>query len=362
MSQRAAEPAALLAHWAVEPVSIMPHGGGLINGSWRVDTATAPFLLQRLNPQVFTDGAGVMRNIARVTGHLAASLLRDSIPDRDRRTLRLLPTRSGQSAVQADDGAWWRLFHFIDGSVVLESVTTSVEAEQAGAAFGHFLARLADLDGAALTETIPAFRDTLGRVAALDRAVAADPFNRVAEVRTELGQLDARREYATLFPPLIVSGALPRRVVHNDAKSGNVLRDRQSGAALAVIDLDTVMPGTALSDIGDLIRSMASPTAEDERDLERIRVHPELIAGLARGYLGAAGATLVQEERRLFVAAGLVTTFEQAVRFFTDYLDGDRYYQTTRPGQNLDRGRAQLKLLLELERSRAELEGLIAKL
>jgi hypothetical protein len=362
VTQRAAELAPVLAHWPVCPVSITPHGGGLINASWRVDTATGPFLLQRLNPQVFADGAGVMRNIALVTAHLAQGLERDGTPDRDRRALRLVPTASGQHAVQADDDAWWRLLHFIEGSVVRESVATPAEAEEAGRAFGDFLARLADFDEAALTETIPAFRHTLRRVEALDRAVAGDGYNRVAPVRAELVQLDARRHYAGLIPPLIASGALPRRVVHNDAKSGNVLRDARSGAALAVIDLDTVMPGTALSDMGDLIRSMASPTAEDERDLDRIQVQPGLIAGLARGYLGTAGERLTLEERRLFVAAGLVTTFEQAVRFFTDYLDGDRYYQTTRPGQNLDRGRAQLRLLLELEKARSELEEIVRRL
>lgn len=362
MSEPAADPADILTQYPIDSRSIVPHPGGHINRSWRVESSTGPLLLQRLNDSIFPDGAGVVRNIVLVTRHLGDRLRQQYPADADRRCLTLLPTRSGAMAVQAPDGAWWRLVVFIAETVVRERVTVTAEAETAGRAFGEFLALLADFDGSQLTETIPHFRDTARRVAQLDHAVALDQHQRVAAIRKELTALDVRRGYAALFPPLIASGELPRRVVHNDAKSGNLLRDARSGEALAVIDLDTVMPGTALSDIGDLIRSMASPTDEDERDLSRIAVDPTLIEGLARGYFSAAGRTLVAEERRQFIAAGVVTTYEQAVRFFADYLDGDRYYRTSRAGQNLDRGRAQLALLTQLEESRSRLERMVMSL
>jgi Ser/Thr protein kinase RdoA (MazF antagonist) len=358
----APDPAAILAAFPLDPVSITPHAGGHINQSWRVESRTGPFLLQRINPAVFPDGAAVMRNMLLVTRHLEQALRARQVPDPTRHTLRVVPAVDGSPAIRAGDGAWWRLLHFIEDTVTLERVTRPEQAFEAGRAFARFLAFLRDFDGRHLTETIPAFRDTAARVTQLDRAVAADQAGRVASVREDLAALDARRDYAELFPPLIASGALPRRVVHNDAKSGNVLRDAATGEGLAVVDLDTVMPGTALSDVGDLIRSMASPTDEDERDLSRVAVQPILVEGLARGYLSLAGEVVAPEERRHFITAGLVTTYEQAVRFYTDYLDGDRYYRISRPGQNLDRGRAQLKLLMSLEASRAELERIVAAL
>lgn len=357
----ALDPAPILAAFPIDVVRFTPHAGGLINHSWRVESSAGPYLLQRINPAVFTDGEGVLRNQQLVTAHLARSLAARGVRDAERRALRLRLTRDGHPGHRAGDGAWWRLLHFIEGSVTLGRVTEAEEARQAGRAFGEFLAMLDDFDGRQLTETIPGFRNTAARVAQLDQAVEADRLNRVASVRVELAELDLRRFYTELLPPHLTSGAIPRRVAHNDAKSGNVLRDAVTGEALAVVDLDTVMPGTALSDVGDLIRSMASPTDEDERDLAAIVVRTGLVEGLARGYLDAAGAVLTSAERKYFITAGLVTTYEQAVRFLADYVDGDRYYQTTRAGQNLDRGRAQLRLLMRLEEKQAELERMIAR-
>ncbi len=353
---------ATLASWPLEPVSITPQAGGHINRSWRVDTTTGPFLLQRLNPDVFPDGAAVLRNMLGVTRHLAQALDRLAVPDPDRRALRLRLTEAGAPGVQAADGAWWRVVGYIDGARVAPRVETVEDAQAAGRAFGDFLRLLADYDGAALVETIPGFRDTTRRWTRLEAAMAADPHHRVAEIAADLAALRDRQEYVRLLAPLRASGALPTRVVHNDAKSTNVLLDDRTGAGLAVIDLDTVMAGTVLCDMGDLIRSMASSTDEDEVDLGRIVVQPLLVEAMARGYLAGAGGVLTETERQLFVTAGLVTTFEQAVRFYTDYLDGDRYYRISRPTQNRDRARAQLRLLQGLEDQRSVLERRLARL
>jgi Ser/Thr protein kinase RdoA (MazF antagonist) len=149
--------------------------------------------------------------------------------------------------------------------------------------------------------------------------------------------------------------------VHNDAKLANVLFDAASGDPLCVVDLDTVMPGLALFDFGDLVRSMATRAAEDEPDLSRVRLEPELFERIARGYIAATRDLLTPAERELLVPAAQVIVFEQAVRFLIDHLDGDRYYRIARPGHNLDRCRTQLALLAELRAQERALERVVAR-
>jgi hypothetical protein len=350
---------AALEAFRLRVVSLHPLETGHINASWRVSTTLGDgYLLQRLNPEVFPDGASVMRNLGLVTSHLARKV-RD-LPDAERRALRVLPRPDGSSGWQAPDGAWWRVFHFIARSRSCLKAVTVQEAHEVGRAYGRFQQMLGDYDGPSLSETIPGFHDTLARLAALERTAAADAAHRVAAVGAELEFVRRRESYARVLPPLIRDGALPSRIVHNDAKAANVLLDTATGEALAVVDLDTVMPGTMLYDVGDLIRSVASPTDEDERNLARVGVRPPLIAALAGGFLGAGGAGLTAAERAHFVFAGLLITYEQGARFLTDHIAGDTYYRTSRPGQNLDRSRAQFRLLESLEAERSALEAMVA--
>lgn len=349
---------AALAAFGLSVTSVHPVEIGHINASWRAITAADDaFFLQRLNPDVFPDGEAVMGNLGLVTSHLARKVRH--LPDAGRRALQVLRRADGSLCWQAPDGAWWRVFHDIPRTRTGLHVTTVEEARQVGRAFGAFQAMLGDYDGPRLIETIPGFHDTLARLAALERVAARDPAGRAASVAAELAFVRARQPYAAVLPPLMASGALPLRVVHNDAKAANVLLDSDSGEALAVVDLDTVMPGTVLYDVGDLIRSVASPTDEDERDLSRIAVRPPLVAALAAGFLGVCGARLTGAERGHFVFAGLLITYEQGVRFLADYLAGDTYYRTTRAGQNLDRARAQFRLLESLEAERSALEAMV---
>ncbi len=353
-----AEAREALGAFSLRAASLHPMEIGHINASWRVGTAAGDTcLLQRLNPDVFPDGEAVMRNLGRVTSHLAKKV-RD-LPDRDRRALHVLPRSDGSLGWRAPDGAWWRVFRFIPRSRTCLHAITAREAYEVGRAYGLFQEMLSDYDGPPLTETIPGFHDTLARLAALDRTAAADPAGRAASVGAELAFARVRRGYALVLPPLLASGALPQRIVHNDAKAANVLLDAATGEALAVVDLDTVMPGTVLYDVGDLVRSVASPTDEDERDLSRIGVRLPLVAALSEGFLGACGAGLTDAERGQFVFAGLLLTYEQGVRFLTDHIAGDTYYRTSRPGQNLDRARAQFRLLESLEAERSALEAMI---
>ena len=339
---------------------------GLINASWALHglgpLGARRYLLQRLNPAVFPDGPAVHRNLIAVTDHLRRSAVREGVLDPDRRVLRLVTLPGGEPAWLASVGAWWRLLLFIEQSRGVTRVTNAGEAESVGRAFGTLHRWLADYAGPAITETLPGFHDSAARLARLEQAVDADRLGRAAALAGEIRQARARSHLATVLPPLLATGAVPRRVVHNDAKAGNVLLDATSGAPLAVVDLDTVMPGTLLVDAGDLIRSLASQAGEDEQELDRIRVELPLVEALAGGFFAECGGSLVPAEREHFVFAGLLLTWEQGVRFLTDHLEGDHYYAIQRPGHNRDRARAQFRLLEALEAARSVMEASVARL
>jgi Ser/Thr protein kinase RdoA (MazF antagonist) len=334
--------------------TVTPIPGGHINDSFRVDMhpergASRSYLLQRLNPEVFPRPELVMENVARVARHLA---------QRSARYPALIAARDGHDWITTSSGDVWRMFDFVPGATVRQRVQSPADARAAGRAFGAFLRLLAD-DVLPLHETIPGFHDTRARFAQLEAARRADVCHRVSEALPEIQMLQAERGLADVLPPLLGSGALPVRTVHNDAKIGNVLLDERTGAPLCVIDLDTVMLGSALYDFGDLVRSATSPTPEDEEDLSRVGVRLDLFAALTQGYLEAAGAVLTRPERELLAFAGRLITLEQAVRFLTDHLAGDRYYRIERPGHNLIRCRAQLVLLRSLTAQAAALERII---
>jgi Ser/Thr protein kinase RdoA (MazF antagonist) len=360
------DPGAALALFALdgEPVAIEPSPGGHINETYRVAVRRGrvplAYLLQRVNPNVFPDPVHVMENVARVTEHLAQRLSAAGAPDRHRRTIVLVPARDGGRWVTDRDGSVWRLYPFIDARVT-ERANTPAEAREAARAFGRFLDLLADYSGPPLHETISGFHDTTRRYRALDAAVAADAGGRVAGARAEIDALLAQRALAAVLPPLVAGGDVPRRVVHNDAKISNVLFDAATGEALGVVDLDTVMPGSALHDFGDLVRSTVSPADEDEPDLRQVGVRLDFFEAIVRGFLAreGAGAILLPRERELLVFAGRLITLEQAVRFLTDYLKGDGYYRVTRPGQNLERCRTQLRLFELLTARERELEEIV---
>jgi Ser/Thr protein kinase RdoA (MazF antagonist) len=337
-------------------VAVEPFSGpaGHINASHvvtarrRADDRPVRFFLQRLNGRVFPDLRGLMDNVSRVTRHVGGPL-------------RLIPTRDGTAFHQDDHGDVWRLYDFIERAVA-RSVPTPADAERAARAFGAFQRALVDLPGPRLHETIPHFHDTPRRLESLECAVQRDPARRTAGARDEVAQVRARSGLATVLVQAAAGGAVPERVVHNDAKLANVLFDAASGEALCVVDLDTVMPGLALYDFGDLVRSMATRAAEDERDVGRVRLEPELFERIARGYLSAMGELLTPAERELLVPAAQVIVFEQAVRFLIDHLEGDRYYRIARPGHNLDRCRTQLALLAGLLEQERALQRLLAAL
>ena len=322
--------------------------GGHINASWRVrpeGSEGRSYTLQRLNPHVFPHGQAVMENIRRVVARLSGG------PDpRGCRCLRLVPLTSGAWWHTAGDGSLWRLYEFIDGTTTHDAATTPELAEAAARAFGDFARRLSEppLD---LAETLPGFHDTRLRLRQLESAMMRDAVGRAGDVADECARVLDEVALARTIPGALESGAIPRRVAHNDAKLGNVLFIEGTAEPCCVIDLDTVMPGTPLHDFGDLVRSMVSEASEDAEDSAGIHVRPEYYRAIARGFIDGMGRLLTQEEQRMMPDAARSIVLEQAARFLADYLDGDSYYRITDPKQNLRRARVQLALFERLRGS-----------
>lgn len=333
----------------VEPLAA---GGGHIHASFVVALKvgagdTRRILLQRINERVFPQPRLVMENVERITAHVRGGLV-------------LVRADDGASHARDEAGGWWRAYRFVEGTRSYEAPSTPAQARAAARAFGRFQRDVADIPGPRLHETIPGFHDTPARYAAFERALSTDAAGRAARAAAEIHALQDRRDLADALLAPWRRGELPERVVHNDAKMSNVLFDAASGDVVCVVDLDTTMPGLALFDFGDMARSMASPAAEDERDLGRVVARPAFFAALAQGYLEGAGPLLSPRERGLLVTAAKVITYEQLIRFLADYLEGDRYYAVTRPEQNLDRSRTQLALLRSFEGQERELERVTA--
>ena len=337
-----------------------PFGNGHINDSYRVVFQAGgmerSFLLQRINTRIFANPAVLMENFERVASHIARLL--EGVPDRDRRTLALIPSEDGLHYLCGGHGSCWRMMRFIEGSHAVERIASPDQAFQVAAAFGAFQRQLASLGAPRLYDTIPDFHNTPKRFAALEQAIEADVANRAQAAKPEIAFAMARQGLSSV----LLDARLPERVTHNDTKSNNVLMDDETGEGLCVIDLDTVMPGLAPYDFGDMVRSMASPAAEDERDLSRVKVQFPVFEALARGYLGSVGDLLTPEEKSLLVAAGKLITFENGLRFLSDHLNGDTYYKTARTAQNLDRCRTQFRLVESLEQNEKALSRLVESL
>jgi hypothetical protein len=338
-------------HWGFR--SAKPYGSGHIHDTYCVvfddGGREERIILQRINTAIFTNPVAVMENIERVTDHLRFRLSGDA--DVLRRVLQLVPARDGAAWHVDTEGHYWRAYRFIEAARTYDSVSSPAQAFQAAKVFGEFQRLLEDLPGPRLHEGISDFHNTPKRFAVFQRAVAEERFGRGADAQAEIAFALSRSVLATT----LVSAELPERVTHNDTKLNNVLLDDETGEGICVIDLDTVMPGFAAYDFGDMVRTMTCPAAEDERDLSRVAMDFELFEAVLRGYLEGAGSFLTDRERESLIAGAKVIIFEQGIRFLSDHLAGDAYYKVTRQGQNLDRCRTQFKLLESIEQQQDEM-------
>ncbi|KFJ01199.1 phosphotransferase enzyme family protein [Bifidobacterium stellenboschense] len=329
---------------------VAPYGDGHINATYLVETTDGRAILQRMNTTVFPDTFHLMRNIELVTAFLRAQ---------GQETLDIIPTRDGSTYLEDATGAW-RMYVFIEDTVSYNLVTDAAVFRAAGGAFGAFQNQLSGFDASQLTETIAHFHDTPKRfrdfLAALDR----DAMGRAAGCPDEIAFFRGRDgRYATITDGL-ADGTIPLRVTHNDTKLNNILMDARDGHARAIIDLDTVMPGSLLYDFGDSIRFGASTALEDERDLDKVHFSLDLFRSYAEGFLGELGGAVTAREAELLPTGAWMMTVECGMRFLADHLAGDIYFATRYPEHNLVRARTQIRLASEMEEQADAMAAVVA--
>jgi Ser/Thr protein kinase RdoA (MazF antagonist) len=343
----------------------IPYGTGHINdtflGIYKHGEREVKYIHQRINHNVFKEPEKVMENIALVTQYCRERIL-ETGGDPDRETLTLVPARDGKFFYRDAQGNTWRTYRFIDDGARTYDTTDDLHIiYNAARAFGNFQKTLSGLPGESLHETIPNFHQTRLRFEAFLKAVQMDPVNRAQGVRPEIEFLLAREADASVVVDLLAQGRIPMRVTHNDTKINNVLIDDLTREAICVLDLDTVMPGSALYDFGDMVRAGAALSAEDEPNLAKAGLDLRLFTQLARGYIQSARDFLTLAEFELLAFSGKLITYEQALRFLADYLNGDIYYKTQHPNHNLDRARTQIALIKDMEKDMGLMEAIIEK-
>ncbi|MDL5049751.1 phosphotransferase [Oscillatoria amoena NRMC-F 0135] len=337
-------------------------GSGHINDTFFVECKPRRkirrYVLQRINHFVFKSPETVISNMVMVTGHIAGKI--DATPNADtRECIRMVPTTTGAWFHRDDGGNYWRCLHFIERSYNRDNAESPADAAEAGRIFARFQSFLSDLPAGKLGETIPRFHHTPTRFINFSDALAKDAHNRAAICRETIDWALSKEPMTTVISSGLDSGALPVRVTHNDTKFNNVLFCEDTDRAICVTDLDTVMPGSILYDFGDQIRTTTSHAAEDEPDTSKISIDLDMFEGLTRGYLSEAIGFLTPEEIRLLVFSGRLITYQIGLRFLTDYLEGDVYFKTHRPRQNLDRARAQFALARSMENHGDAMEKIV---
>ncbi|MBD5241260.1 MAG: aminoglycoside phosphotransferase family protein [Barnesiella sp.] len=340
--------------------SIKPLGNGLINDTYIVRTeGDAPdYVLQRINHNIFTDVDTLMTNICEVTSHIRKKLEAAGEKDIDRKVLTFVPNTTDGKYYFFDGENYWRVMVFIPDAHTFEAVNPE-SSRNAGKAFGNFQAMLVDID-AELKESIPDFHNMEFRLKQLREAVEADPEGRVAEVKPILDELEKRAHEMTKAERLYREGKLPKRICHCDTKVNNMMFD-DNGDILCVIDLDTVMPSFIFSDYGDFLRTGANKLAEDDPDIDRVEFDMDIFRAFTEGYLSSAKSFLTPLEIENLPYAAALFPYMQAVRFLTDYINGDTYYKIKYPDHNLVRTRNQFKLLQSVETHTPEMREFIAE-
>lgn len=343
-----------------EPIEIAPVPVGHINDTFLVTTAANRYILQRINQLVFKNPIQVMANIVRITEHIRTKMAAADPPSIARQ-LQVIPAQDGGGYHRDAVGNIWRMYNFIGDAVTYDALQSATLAREAARMFGWFQRMLIDLPGPPLHETIPGFHNTPRRLERFQEVLKADVANRAKNAKMEIDFVFEHAAICHVLSDLVKRGEIPMRIAHNDAKINNVMLDTKTGKGVCIIDLDTVMPGLSVYDFGDLVRTATCAAAEDERDLSKVAVDTQLFEALAQGFVAETGPFLTPAERRHLVFGGKLITFEQLIRFLTDYLAGDIYYKVHREGHNLDRTRTQMKLVQSILEQEEDMNRLVER-
>ena len=341
-----------------------PFGDGHINDTYLVKsdegTEVKEYIFQRINRNAFKDVQGLMKNFAAVTEYFKKRLAAEG-RDVTREVLSLVYTKDGKSYYEDEEGGAWRVTGYVKKSRSYTMKTSPEQIYESTLAFGKFQKELKDFPADTLSETIPDFHNTKKRFRALLDAAEKNVASRLDSVKAEYEFALAREEFCNTLEDLKSAGILPIRVTHNDTKLNNVLFDTDTGKAICVIDLDTVMPGLSVNDFGDAVRASTSTAAEDEVDLSKVNFDMELFELAVRGFLDGTAGSLTEAEIKQMPTAAIMMTLECGIRFLTDYLAGDVYFKISRPEHNLDRARTQFKLVSEMEKRIEEMHNIVNK-
>ncbi len=334
---------------------------GNINGTYKVtftnNGCDEDYIVQSINTYVFKKPGEIMSNIDKVT-----TFISDKLTDDDGRgVLRFMKTSEGLNYFIDKEGNVWRSYHYIPDSVTYDVFEDPEILKRAGAAFGKFQMQLADFKADDLYEIIPDFHNTAARYTKFCETVTFDDYERASSVREEIKYLINARDMALSLVDMLNAHRLPLRVTHNDTKCNNVLFDIQTNRTLAVVDLDTVMPGLVAYDFGDAVRFAANRAKEDEPDLSLVGLDFEKFEAFTAGFMTSVAHSLTHEEIDSMYLGPIVMTLELAVRFLTDYIDGDKYFKTEYPGHNLVRARCQIHLAKDMISKIPEMKRIISK-
>ena len=313
---------------------------------------TKTYIMQRINTYVFKKPQEIMSNISLVTNHIRSK----SIPGQQ--TLMFYVTDEGKNYYDDGEGNFWRMSNHID-SITFDSCDELSVMEAVGAAFGDFQNMLSDFDASKLFETIPDFHNTKKRIENLMLNIEKDECGRVAEVKEEIDFVKEHAELASKLTVMLENGEVPLRVTHNDTKINNVLFDKKTHYPIAIIDLDTVMPGLAMHDFGDAVRFACNTAAEDEKDLSKVSLDLTRFQAFAQGFIGKTAKSLTEAELNTMVLGAITITIELGVRFLDDYITGDKYFKTLYDGHNLVRTKCQFALAKDMLKKREAMEYLI---
>ncbi len=344
-------------------VSAEELSSGNINGTYALtyqldDGSIKRYILQRINTKAFKNPHELMVNIQLIVNHITAAMARAKV-DCDRKTLEFVSDHQGAYVFCDEYNHWWRAYVFVDNARAYNSIEDPQHFYEAGRGFGEFQKYLFDFPAEKLTATIPDFHNTTKRFYAFVAAVAEDKAGRVKGLEKEIDFFFDRRKMMNKILELTEEGVLPERVTHNDTKLNNVLIDDTTGKAICVIDLDTVMPGSILYDYGDAIRYGASTAPEDEPDVSKIDVDMNLFRLFTDGFISEIAHTITDDEIKNLPLGVLVITCELAMRFLTDYINGDEYFKVKYPEHNLVRAHAQMRLLEVFESRYDEMQAYV---
>jgi hypothetical protein len=337
---------------------------GHINTTYRVyfirHGEEKDYILQKVNTYVFTKPVDVMENISAVTEFIRAKIKATGVTAK-RSVLHYAKTDHDEYYTTMPDGGFWRCCRYINGSVSFTQTDDLKIIEESGKAFGEFQNYLIDFPVEKLHIVIPHFHNTVMRFDALEQAAKDNLAGRVNEVQDVLQGYREIREIATKPYRMQREGVLPLRVTHNDTKTSNVLFDAETYEKLAVIDLDTVMPGLVAFDFGDAIRVAGSTVDEDEKDLSKVALDLKKYEAFTRGFVGMVKDTVTDEEKRSLALGAIAMTAECGARFLTDYLNGDKYFRIHYPDQNLARAKCHLTLTLDMIAKLDQMQAIVEK-